>query len=169
MQQARPRIKNLLLATTLAAAFAAPAIAQTNVTVSGTVDTFAGSMRMAGDSSRKAVVDSSGMTTSWFGFKGTEDLGGGLVGAVDRIAADDTVVGDGVDGLLRCGVHCAGSDEFDDVAGVVVGGILDSGGCPEWALFGGPGERERLPSGTGEGLFVSLIGEPGVSDRCFPE
>ncbi len=78
MHHARPRVKKLLLATALASAFAAPALAQTNVTVSGIVDAFAGSMRMAGDPGSAAVVGSGGMTTSWFGFKGSEDLGNGL-------------------------------------------------------------------------------------------
>ncbi|MGE4239998.1 porin [Ramlibacter sp.] len=52
--------------------------AQSSVQLMGTVDTFVGSMRMAGDTGRRTVVGSGGMTTSWFGFKGTEDLGGGL-------------------------------------------------------------------------------------------
>lgn len=78
MQQTRSRFNKLVLAAAVAGACAAPAFAQTNVTVTGLVDTFAGSMRMAGDANSRAVVDSSGMTTSWFGFKGTEDLGGGL-------------------------------------------------------------------------------------------
>ena len=65
---------------TLAAALlcAAGVHAQSTVQVSGLVDTFAGSMKMAGDAKRKSVVDSGGLTTSWFGFAGTEDLGGGL-------------------------------------------------------------------------------------------
>ena len=57
---------------------AAGAHAQSTVQITGIVDTFAGSMKMAGDASRQSVVDSSGLTTSWFGFKGSEDLGGGL-------------------------------------------------------------------------------------------
>ena len=52
--------------------------AQSSVTVSGLVDVYVGSMRMAGDTGRKSVVDSGGMTTSYFGFSGIEDLGGGL-------------------------------------------------------------------------------------------
>ncbi|RZI44610.1 porin [Herbaspirillum sp. HC18] len=54
------------------------ALAQTSVTVSGLVDLYAGSMKNSGDTGRRAVVGSGGMTTSWFGFKGSEDLGGGL-------------------------------------------------------------------------------------------
>lgn len=57
---------------------AAGAHAQSSVQFTGIVDTFAGAMKMAGDANRQSVVDSSGLTTSWFGFKGTEDLGGGL-------------------------------------------------------------------------------------------
>ena len=52
--------------------------AQSSVEVSGLVDVFAGSIKNSGDAGRKSVVDSGGLTTSWFGFKGTEDLGGGL-------------------------------------------------------------------------------------------
>lgn len=44
----------------------------------GLLDTYAGSIRMAGDGGRTSKVGSGGMTTSWIGFKGSEDLGGGL-------------------------------------------------------------------------------------------
>ncbi|WP_151636213.1 porin [Noviherbaspirillum aerium] len=57
---------------------AASAYAQTNVTVQGTVDLFAGSLKNSGDAARRSVVNSGGMTTSYFGFKGSEDLGSGL-------------------------------------------------------------------------------------------
>ncbi|GKT22190.1 porin [Acidovorax sp. SUPP3334] len=56
----------------------AGAQAQSSVQLTGLADVFAGSIKMAGDAGRKSVVDSGGLTTSWFGFKGTEDLGGGL-------------------------------------------------------------------------------------------
>ena len=52
--------------------------AQSNVQILGTVDTYVGSMRMAGDAGRTSTVGSGGLTTSWFGFKGSEDLGDGL-------------------------------------------------------------------------------------------
>lgn len=55
-----------------------PAFAQTNIQVIGTVDLFAGSLKNSGDSDRLGVVNSGGMTTSYFGFKGTEDLGQGM-------------------------------------------------------------------------------------------
>jgi len=78
MQRNTINLKKMLLATTIAGVIAAPAAAQTGVTVSGLVDVFAGSLKNAGDTDRKSVVDSGGMTTSWFGIKGSEDLGGGL-------------------------------------------------------------------------------------------
>jgi predicted porin len=59
-------------------AVAAAAHAQSSVTVSGTIDAFAGQLRNAGDPTRTRVVNSGGMTTSYFGFAGVEDLGGGL-------------------------------------------------------------------------------------------
>jgi len=52
--------------------------AQSTVEISGLTDAFVGSIKMAGDANRRSVVDSGGLTTSWIGFKGTEDLGGGL-------------------------------------------------------------------------------------------
>ena len=67
-----------LIALAAAALCAAGAYAQSSVQLTGLADIYAGSMKMAGDAGRKSVVNSGGMTTSWFGFKGTEDLGGGL-------------------------------------------------------------------------------------------
>lgn len=52
--------------------------AQTTVEVSGTIDVYAGSMKRSGEGGRTSAVDSSGLETSWWGFNGTEDLGGGL-------------------------------------------------------------------------------------------
>lgn len=63
-----------LIACTLTGGVAA----QTNITVSGLVDIFAGSLQKSGEAARKGVVNSGGMTTSWWGFRGNEDLGGGL-------------------------------------------------------------------------------------------
>jgi predicted porin len=67
-----------LAASALVAGMAIPAQAQSSVTLSGLVDVYAGSMRMAGDGGRTAVIGSGGLTTSWWGVQGTEDLGGGL-------------------------------------------------------------------------------------------
>ncbi|MEB0140784.1 MULTISPECIES: porin [unclassified Undibacterium] len=69
-------IKTLLLA--LAASFAASASAQSQVSVEGLVDVSLGSVKFSGDKGSTAAVSSGGMTTSWLGFKGVEDLGGGL-------------------------------------------------------------------------------------------
>jgi predicted porin len=78
MEKDSAKLQQLLITAALAGAFAMPAGAQTNVTVSGLVDAYAGSMRNAGDAKSRPVVNSGGMTTSWLGFKGSEDLGGGL-------------------------------------------------------------------------------------------
>ncbi|AVP58414.1 porin [Pulveribacter suum] len=64
---------------TLAALLCAGGVqAQGSVQLTGLVDVYAGSMKAPGDASRTAVLGSGGLTTSWFGFTGTEDLGGGL-------------------------------------------------------------------------------------------
>lgn len=69
--------KTRILASCLAAA-AMGAQAQSNVQLTGLADVYVGSMRMAGDAVSKTVVGSGGMTTSWWGMTGSEDLGGGL-------------------------------------------------------------------------------------------
>ncbi|WP_027013735.1 porin [Comamonas composti] len=71
-------MKNTLIALTSALACAGAAQAQSSVQFTGLMDAYAGSMRMAGDAGSKGVVGSGGMTTSWWGMKGQEDLGGGL-------------------------------------------------------------------------------------------
>jgi predicted porin len=76
--QSKPTLVKLLLSTAIAAAFASPAFAQTSVNVEGIVDVYAGSMKSPGDTGRTSRLDSGGMSTSFFGFKGVEDLGGGL-------------------------------------------------------------------------------------------
>lgn len=71
-------LKQPLLTALVAAAFAAPASAQTNVSIEGLVDVYAGSMRYAGEPGHVTKVNGNGMTTSYFGFNGSENLGGGL-------------------------------------------------------------------------------------------
>lgn len=72
-------MKKTQLALALIAVLATgSAMAQTSVTIGGIVDAFAGSLKNSGDAGSRAVVGSGGMSTSWFGFKAVEDLGGGL-------------------------------------------------------------------------------------------
>lgn len=59
-------------------AFGQQAQAQAAISFTGVIDAYAGSLRRSGETGRTNVVNSSGMTTSWWGFKGVEDLGGGL-------------------------------------------------------------------------------------------
>jgi predicted porin len=60
------------------AALAGTVQAQSSVQLMGLVDVYAGRARMAGDAASRNVVNSGGMTTSWWGMRGTEELGGGL-------------------------------------------------------------------------------------------
>jgi predicted porin len=77
MQSKFPLVK-LLLSAAIAAAFASPAMAQTSVNVEGIADMYVGSMKNSGDTGRVTRMGSGGMSTSYLGFKGVEDLGGGL-------------------------------------------------------------------------------------------
>jgi len=70
--------KMALSMAALSLGIGATAHAQSSVQINGLVDVYAGSLKRVGDDDRKAVLNSSGMTTSWFGFSGSEDLGGGL-------------------------------------------------------------------------------------------
>lgn len=76
----RKKAVNFLAAAALGGVIAIPAMAQSSaqVQVEGVVDAFVGSLKSAGDSSSRKVVDSAGMTTSYLGFRGSEDLGGGV-------------------------------------------------------------------------------------------
>lgn len=66
----------MTLATTMLCTLGAHA--QSTVQLSGLADLYVGSMRMAGDAASRTTMGNSGMTTSWIGFTGSEDLGGGL-------------------------------------------------------------------------------------------
>ena len=70
-------MKNSLIAVAAVLACAGAAHAQSNVQLTGLVDMYAGSLKAPG-ADRTGVVGSGGLTTSWWGIKGTEDLGGGL-------------------------------------------------------------------------------------------
>jgi predicted porin len=74
--------KSLIALAVLAASGAA--MAQSSVTLYGTADIWVGSTKVSATvggtsaSARSTAVDSNGFNTSNFGFKGSEDLGGGL-------------------------------------------------------------------------------------------
>lgn len=76
------RKAHILFARTLlaiaASGGAAGASAQSSVQFAGLIDTYVGSNQLSGSSQRIANLGAGGMSTSWFGFTGTEDLGGGL-------------------------------------------------------------------------------------------
>ncbi|MBF5003886.1 porin [Diaphorobacter caeni] len=71
-----------IIATALTAGLLAPtAFAQSQVSIYGVVDEYVGTVRTANDkgpATSTQVVNSGGMTTSFIGFKGSENLGGGL-------------------------------------------------------------------------------------------
>lgn len=76
---------------------AAGAFAQSSVSLYGVIDLAVGSVQYAGaaggaDNTRTTKIDSNTMTTSFIGFKGIEDLGGGLkVGfAIESFLRPDT-------------------------------------------------------------------------------
>ena len=70
-------MKKSLIAFGAALACLGAAQAQSNVQLTGLVDMYVGSMKTAGNE-RTSQVGSGGMTTSWWGMNGTEDLGNGL-------------------------------------------------------------------------------------------
>jgi predicted porin len=69
--------RNAVAVAAVMALLAGGAQAQSSVQLMGTIDAYAGKLRAAGDAGPRGVVNSGGMTTSWWGFKGTEDIGGG--------------------------------------------------------------------------------------------
>lgn len=70
-------MKKTLIAFGAALTCLGAAHAQSNVQLTGLVDMYVGSMKLAGED-RVSKVGSGGMSTSWWGVQGTEDLGNGL-------------------------------------------------------------------------------------------
>lgn len=70
-------MKKTLIAFGAALVCMGAAQAQSNVQLSGLVDMYVGSMKAPGGQ-RTSTLGSGGMTTSWWGLNGTEDLGNGL-------------------------------------------------------------------------------------------
>ena len=87
-------MKKTALAAALAALALGSAQAQTDVKLYGLVDAFAGNVRSSTPGSTVSTnrIDSGGMTTSYWGVGGTEDLGGGLkaVFAFESFLRNDT-------------------------------------------------------------------------------
>lgn len=71
-------MKKTIVAAACLSICALTAQAQSSVQLMGLVDVYAGSMRMAGEADSVTKLNSGGMTTSWWGMGGTEDLGGGM-------------------------------------------------------------------------------------------
>ncbi len=67
----------LSLAGMALAAGAAPAVAADGVQLYGLIGTYAGSIKRSDSVARSTVVGSGGLTTSWWGVRGSEDLGSG--------------------------------------------------------------------------------------------
>lgn len=59
-----------------------PVAQPSNVQIYGLVDAYIGSMRRSDQTGRTSVLNSNGMTTAYWGVRGTEDLGGGLKASV---------------------------------------------------------------------------------------
>lgn len=90
-----------LIALAVAAAAAAPAFAQSNVTVYGVVDAYYG--RASADGAKTTnVINSGGLSGSRLGFKGTEALGNGLSALfVLEYALANDIITDAVGGAAR--------------------------------------------------------------------
>jgi predicted porin len=93
-------MKKHLIAAGLVAAFAAPAMAQ-NVSVYGTIDTSVLFTQNSGGQDT-TIVKSGLISTSVLGFKGSEDLGGGLKAEFDlQTNANDGSIGSGTSSFNR--------------------------------------------------------------------
>lgn len=79
-QYNKPAAKLAVIAATL---FSGAAMAQSSVTLYGMADAFVGGVKAPGTGDRAYVVNSGGMQTSYWGIKGTEDLGMGTKAIFD--------------------------------------------------------------------------------------
>ncbi|SDC67052.1 Outer membrane protein (porin) [Cupriavidus sp. YR651] len=76
------QLNRSLAAAALAAGLIQPALAQSSVTLYGQVDAFVGSTKASGGD-RAAILGAGGMQTSYWGMRGSEDLGSGLKAIFD--------------------------------------------------------------------------------------
>lgn len=76
------RVQVAAMAAAMAALASGGALAQSSVTLYGQVDTYVGSNKAVGGD-RAYVLGAGGMQTSYWGIKGTEDLGNGLKAIFD--------------------------------------------------------------------------------------
>lgn len=91
-------MKKTLLASAVLLAAAAPALAQSSVTIYGVVDLGARSVKNDGYSTDNMIAKDGSGTSSRLGFKGTEDLGGGLKASFvleSALSANTGVAGSG--------------------------------------------------------------------------
>jgi predicted porin len=79
-KQYKPAMKLAAVAATL---LSGAAMAQSSVTLYGQADMFVGGVKNPGSGDRAWVANSGGMQTSYWGIKGTEDLGGGTKAVFD--------------------------------------------------------------------------------------
>lgn len=89
--RALPALRRAALAVCVLCA-ATAAQAQSNVTLYGLIDLSAGSFKSPGSADSMKGVESGNMSTSYLGFRGTEDLGGGLSAqfAIETFMRNDT-------------------------------------------------------------------------------
>jgi predicted porin len=57
---------------------ASQAAAQQSVIIGGLIDQYVGFLQNSGEATRRTVLNNGGMSTSWFGFRGSEKLGSSL-------------------------------------------------------------------------------------------
>jgi len=93
--------KKTLLAA-LIACVAGPALAQSSVTAYGLIDLSVGSSKAAGSTVTIKSADSGKMSTSFYGFRGVEDLGGGLAATFN------------LEGFLRADIGASGRSNTDN-------------------------------------------------------
>jgi len=99
-------MKKSLLALAVLGAFAGAASAQSSVTLYGTLDVSGKYVKNDG-SSKRLSLDQDGINSSQLGFRGIEDLGGGLKAGFDMLASIGPDSGD-----IGAGQSATGSGKF---------------------------------------------------------
>lgn len=93
--------KKSLIAAAIVAIATGSALAQSSVTAYGLIDLSVGQSKLPGASGSIKSADSGKMSTSYFGFRGVEDLGGGLAATFN------------LEGFLRADIGASGRSNTD--------------------------------------------------------
>ncbi len=162
-------MKKSLIAFAVLSAFASAASAQSSVVLYGVIDTSASYMTSQSTTGNKKVsMETNGLSSSRWGFKGSEDLGGGnkaIFNLESSLAVDTGVAGNLFDRIAYVGVEGAFGKA---TAGRQTNLAYDTLSMVDPLSFANPGTNANVNLGSmnNAGLYTAYGSSNGVSSAA---